>query len=62
MWLTLFKEIFAVHSENQTEPINTYKMQELLNVKEAGTYNYHSALKGATTIFIFFIPCTIRIT
>jgi hypothetical protein len=23
-----------------------HKMQELLNVKAAGTYNYHSALKG----------------
>jgi hypothetical protein len=30
------------------EPYRThkYKMQELLNVKAAGTYNYHSALKG----------------
>jgi hypothetical protein len=42
-WLTLFKEIIAVYSDNHTKPIN--KNVELLIVKAAGTCNYHSALK-----------------
>jgi hypothetical protein len=42
-WLTLFKEITAVHNENHTESINTkYKVTE----KPGGTYIYRSALKG----------------
>jgi hypothetical protein len=32
-WLTLFKEIIAVYSENRTRPINT---NEMLLVSEAG--------------------------
>jgi hypothetical protein len=40
-WLTLFKEIIAVYSENQ-------KIQNaaLLTVKADGSYSYHSTLKG----------------
>jgi hypothetical protein len=38
-WLTLFKEIIAVYSENHTKHIK-FKMQ-LLIVKAAGTYSYH---------------------
>jgi hypothetical protein len=34
-----FKKMIAVYSENHTEPI------ELLSVKAAGTYSYHSAVK-----------------
>jgi uracil DNA glycosylase len=47
-WLTLFKEIIAVYSENHTKHINTTWGQnaELLNVKSGGTYSYHCALKG----------------
>jgi hypothetical protein len=37
----LFKEIIAVYSEKHIKQ-NT----ELLIVKAAGTYSYHSALKG----------------
>jgi hypothetical protein len=40
----LFKEIIAVYSENPKKPTNI-KMKELRNVKVAGTYSYHSALK-----------------
>jgi hypothetical protein len=43
-WLSLFKEIIAVYSENIQN--QKKKMQELLNIKAAGTYRYHSALKG----------------
>jgi hypothetical protein len=42
----LFKEIIAVYSENHTDPTN--KNAESLIVKAAGTYIYHSALKGQT--------------
>jgi hypothetical protein len=48
-WLTLFKEIIAVCSENNAKPINRLQRMgnaELLNVKDDGTYNYHWALKG----------------
>jgi hypothetical protein len=39
-WLTLFKEIIAVYSENHTKHINTLCGQntELLNVEVGGTY------------------------
>jgi hypothetical protein len=40
----LFKEIIRVYSENYVEP--TYKNTELLFVKAAGTYSYHSVLNG----------------
>jgi hypothetical protein len=43
-WLTLFKEIIAVYSENHMKPINT--KWGLLIAKADGTYAYHSALKG----------------
>jgi hypothetical protein len=43
--LTLFKEIIAVYTQNHTQAINTYKMQ-LLTIKVAGIYSYHSALSG----------------
>jgi hypothetical protein len=43
-WLTLFKEIIAVYSENYTKPIN--KNAELLILKSAGTYSYKSVLNG----------------
>jgi hypothetical protein len=47
-WLTLFKEIIAVYSENHIKPMNALsgKNVELLNIKEGGTYSYHWALKG----------------
>jgi hypothetical protein len=34
---SLYRESYRTHK---------YEMQELLNVKVAGTYSYHSALKG----------------
>jgi hypothetical protein len=37
-WLTLFKEMIAVYSENHTKPINKHAA---LQIKIAGTYNYH---------------------
>jgi hypothetical protein len=42
-WLTLFKEIIAVYSENHMKPIDTLCGQntELLIVKVGGTYGYH---------------------
>jgi hypothetical protein len=40
-WLTLFKEMIAVYSENHMKPLNA----ELLNIKVGCTYIYHSALK-----------------
>jgi hypothetical protein len=47
-WLMLFKEIIVVYSENHMKAINILcgKMEELLIVKEGGTYSYHLALKG----------------
>jgi hypothetical protein len=44
-WLTLFKEIIAVHNEDYTKHINTQNVA-LLIVKADGTYSYQSALKG----------------
>jgi hypothetical protein len=44
-WLTLFKEIIVVYSENYTQRINI-KCKSYLNVKAAGTYGDHLALKG----------------
>jgi hypothetical protein len=46
-WLTLFKEVIAVYSENRTKLKHTQSGQnaQLLNVRRVGTYNYHSALK-----------------
>jgi hypothetical protein len=41
-WLTLFKEIIAVYSENHTKPINTTWRV----VEAGGTYCYNWALKG----------------
>jgi hypothetical protein len=41
-WLTLFKEIIAVFSENHT----LYGKKELLIVKAGDTHSYHQALKG----------------
>jgi hypothetical protein len=43
-WLTLFKEIIAVYTENHTEP--KISNAELPIVKAAGTSSYHSASKG----------------
>jgi hypothetical protein len=47
-WLTLFKEIIAVYSENHIKPTNRLCGQnaELLNVKAGGTYSYQRVLKG----------------
>jgi CRISPR/Cas system-associated protein Csm6 len=41
-WLTLFRKIIAVYSENHTKPLNTMCGQnaELLIVKAGGTYGY----------------------
>jgi hypothetical protein len=43
-WLTLFKEMITGYTKNHTQPIN--KNADLLTAKGAGTYSYHSALKG----------------
>jgi hypothetical protein len=43
-WLTLFKEIIAVYSENHAKPI--IQNEALLTVKGDGSYIYRSALKG----------------
>jgi hypothetical protein len=43
-WLTLFKEIIAVYSENHMKTINPN--EELMIVKESDTYSYHWAAKG----------------
>jgi hypothetical protein len=47
-WLTLFKEIIAVYSENHTKPINTLCRQnaELLIAEAGGTYSYLRVLKS----------------
>jgi hypothetical protein len=47
IWFLLFKEIFAVKSENHTKPINTFCGQnsEQLNMKAGGIYSYHWGLK-----------------
>jgi hypothetical protein len=56
-WLTLFKEIIAVYSENNKDHVSKLYGQptELLKVKADGTYSYHSAFKSFIT-FIFLIP------
>jgi hypothetical protein len=38
-WLTLFKEIFAVYSDNHMKP--QIQNEELLTVEAGGTYSYH---------------------
>jgi len=43
-WLTLFKEIITVYSENHKKPINT--KYSITDCQAAGTYGYHSALEG----------------
>jgi lipoate-protein ligase B len=45
-WLTLFKEIIAVYTENHTKHINKLcgKNAELLNVKAGGKVSYHCVL------------------
>jgi hypothetical protein len=47
-WLTLFREVMAVYSENHTKPINTHCGQsaELFKVKLGGIGCKHCALKG----------------
>jgi hypothetical protein len=46
-WLTLFKEIIAVYTENHTKYKYTlWPNAQLLNVKECGTHSYHWVLKG----------------
>jgi hypothetical protein len=42
-WLTLFKEIIAICSENHTKPIRT---KCRIVVKAGGVYRYQWALKG----------------
>jgi hypothetical protein len=44
-WLTMFKEIIAVYTENRMKHINTPFGQnsDLLFVKAGGTYSYHFA-------------------
>jgi hypothetical protein len=46
-WLTQFKEIISVYSDNHTNPINTFcgHNAEFVNAKHGGAYNYHWALK-----------------
>jgi hypothetical protein len=41
-WLTLFKEMIAVYTENQTKPKNA----ALLIVEAGGTFFYHWVLNG----------------
>jgi hypothetical protein len=43
-WLTLFKEIIAVYSENHTEPI--IQNVQLLTIKASSTYSCDSAENG----------------
>jgi hypothetical protein len=43
-WLTLFKEIIAVYSENHAKPI--IQNAALLTVNADGSYSYHPTLKG----------------
>jgi hypothetical protein len=47
-WLTLFKEVIAVCSENCMKSVNTLCGQnaELLNIEVGGTYSYRWNLKG----------------
>jgi hypothetical protein len=47
-WLTLFREIITVYSENHKKHMNTLCVQnaELLKVKTGGTYSYHCTVKG----------------
>jgi hypothetical protein len=47
-WLTLFKELICVYTENLTKHTNIFCGQnaELLLVKAGGAYNYHWVLKG----------------
>jgi hypothetical protein len=47
-WLTLFKEIIAVYSENHMKHINALCGQNdnFLNVKICGTYSYRYSIKG----------------
>jgi hypothetical protein len=48
-WLTLFKEIIAVYSENRTKDLYTFYggiKAGLLIVETGGTYRTHWALKG----------------
>jgi hypothetical protein len=40
----LFKDKLAVYSENHINPTN--KKHSVTEIKVAGTYNYHYALKG----------------
>jgi hypothetical protein len=46
-WLTLFREITVVYSENHTKHINTLCGQnaEVFIVKAGGTCSYHRAFK-----------------
>jgi hypothetical protein len=43
-WLTLFKEIIAVYSENHKKQY--IQNEALLTVKADGSYSYRSALNG----------------
>jgi hypothetical protein len=47
-WLTLFKEIIAVYSQNHKVPVSRTTLcgenAELMNVKVCGAYSYHCAL------------------
>jgi hypothetical protein len=43
-WLTLFKEIIALYTDNHKEPINTKR--RVMIIKVAGAYSYRSVLKG----------------
>jgi hypothetical protein len=42
-WLTLFKDIITIYNKKNTKSINK---KCRLTAKDAGTYIYHSALKG----------------
>jgi hypothetical protein len=46
-WLTLFKEIIAVYTENHRKPLQTLWEQgtKLLIIKAGGTHSYHWVVK-----------------
>jgi hypothetical protein len=47
-WLILFRDEFAVCSENQMQLMNTMWVRWRVNIKAAGTYNWYCNLKGVS--------------
>jgi hypothetical protein len=44
-WLTLFKEVISVYSENNTKHVNIQNAA-LQIIKAGGTYIYHNVFEG----------------